>query len=399
MTDGLQQMFAYGTATPPHCRDREETGVIRPGAHVRIVGLESRSDLNGTNGVVLDYSYQKARWAVQTEREAVWVKPANLRVDYKQPPGVPTAKSYLEKITPPGMQFAPQMPPFCFGADFQIEKPDLEAEARSARMQVLKCGLHAAGAHLSGGGLDDLPADLRAALQAEFPEMACQDETISSPQSVTAQLGKEGGEDRGDASDDANDEACMEGEDSEGDDGSDDDSDEAEVTANEMYLMAVRGNLTCIRMLLWTGCPVDAALSGSSFGMQFMGGSTALHAACINGHLDVLEALIGAGANLNATRDDYPASDKRTALHEACKEGHTACALRLVKAGAAMHLEDAYGLTPCALAKQKGHHSLAKKLQEPPQPCDEAPKSGGRLIEIALLVAFAAWFACRILVP
>ena len=256
MTDGLQQMFAYGTATPPHCRDREETGVIRPGAHVRIVGLESRSDLNGTNGVVLDYSYQKARWAVQTKREAVRVKPDNLRVDQKQPDGVPTAKSYLEKITPPGMQFAPQMPPFCFGADFQIEKPDLEAEARSARMQVLKCGLHAAGAHLSGGGLDDLPADLRAALQAEFPEMACQDETISSPQSVTAQLGKEGGEDRGDASDDANGEACME-----------------------------------------------------------------------------------------------------------------------------------------------GHHSLAKKLQEPPQPCDEAPKSGGRLIEIALLVAFAAWFACRILVP
>ena len=166
MTDGLQQMFAYGTATPPHCRDREETGVIRPGAHVRIVGLESRSDLNGTNGVVLDYSYQKARWAVQTKREAVRVKPDNLRVDQKQPAGVPTAKSYLEKITPPGMQFAPQMPPFCFGADFQIEKRDLEAEARSARMQVLKCGLHAAGA-LSGGGLDDLPADLRAALQAE----------------------------------------------------------------------------------------------------------------------------------------------------------------------------------------------------------------------------------------
>ena len=362
MTDAMQQMFAYGTATPPHCRDREETGVIRPGAHVRIVGLESRSDLNGTNGVVLDYSYQKARWAVQTEREAVRVKPSNLRVDCKQPAGVPTAKSYLEKITPPGMQFTPQMPPIRYGADFQIEKPDLEAEARSARMQVLKCGLHAAGA-LSGGGLDDLPADLRAALQAE---MACQDQdkTISSPQSVTAQLGKEGGEDKSDASDDANDEACVEGEDSEGDDGSDEDSDEAEVTANEMYTMALRGNLACIRMLLEAGCPVDAALSGPPRGMQFMGGSTALHAACINGHLDVLEALIGAGANVNATRDGYPASDERTALHEACKEGHTSCALRLVKAGAAMHLEDAFGLTPCALAKQKGHHSLAKKLQK-----------------------------------
>ena len=79
MTDAMQQMFAYGTATPPHCRDREETGVIRPGAHVRIVGLESRSDLNGTNGVVLDYSYQKARWAVRMQHEAVRVKPSNLR--------------------------------------------------------------------------------------------------------------------------------------------------------------------------------------------------------------------------------------------------------------------------------------------------------------------------------
>ena len=59
--------------------------MIRAGAHVRIVGLESRSDLNGTNGVVLDYSYQKARWAVQTEREAVRVKPHDLRVDEKQP--------------------------------------------------------------------------------------------------------------------------------------------------------------------------------------------------------------------------------------------------------------------------------------------------------------------------
>jgi ankyrin repeat protein len=98
--------------------------------------------------------------------------------------------------------------------------------------------------------------------------------------------------------------------------------------------------------------------------MKFMGGSTALHAACIEGHLDVLEALIGAGANLNAKRRAYPASDERTALHEACKEGHTACALRLVQAGAAMHLKDAFGLTPCALAEQKGHHTLANKLRK-----------------------------------
>lgn len=347
MAEGIQEMYAYGTTTPPHCRDREETGVIRPGAHVRIVGLESRVDLNGTNGVVLNYSYDKARWAVQTTQEAVRVKPSNIRVDYKQPAGVPTAKSYLKKITPPGMQFTPQMPPILFGDDFKIEKPDLEAEARSVRMQVLKCGLHEAGAS-TNGDLDSLPADLRAALQAE---MACQSakdgspKAVSSPQSVTAWLGEEGAKDKGDESDDADDE-------------------DSEVTAKEMYTMALRGNLPCIRMLLKAGCSVDAALSGPPRGMKFMGGSTALHAACIEGHLDVLEALIGAGANLNAKRRAYPASDERTALHEACKEGHTACALRLVQAGAAVHLKDAFGLTPCALAEQKGHHTLANKLRK-----------------------------------
>ena len=345
-------MYAYGTTTPPHCRDREEIGVIRPGAHVRIVGLESRVDLNGTNGVVLNYSYEKARWAVQTTREAVRVKPSNIRVDYKQPAGVPTAKSYLEKITPPGMQFTPQMPPILFGDDFKIEKPDLEAEARSARM-VLKCGLHEAGAW-PNGGLDSLPADLRAALKAEMACRGAKDgspKTVSSPQSVTAWLGEEGAADKDDASDGADDEACVE-------------EKINEVTANEMYAMALEGNLPCIRMLLEAGCSVDAALSGPPRGMQFMGGSTALHAACIEGHLDVLEALIGADANLNATREAYPASDERTALHEACKEGHTACALRLVQAGAAVHLKDAFGLTPCALAEQKGHHTLAKKLRK-----------------------------------
>ena len=56
--------------------------------------------------------------------------------------------------------------------------------------------------------------------------------------------------------------------------------------------------------------------------------------------------------------------DGRTALHEACKEGHTACALRLVDAGAETDIKDAWGLTPRALAQQKGHKSLAKMLPD-----------------------------------
>ena len=110
--DALRQMFEYGIATPPHCRDREETGVIRPGAHVRVVGLSSRTDLNGCHSVVGDFDVEKLRWAVHTNTgEGVRVKPSNIRVDTKQPAGVPSASEWLSANVPPGMQFQPKMPP------------------------------------------------------------------------------------------------------------------------------------------------------------------------------------------------------------------------------------------------------------------------------------------------
>ena len=78
--DGLRQMYEYGTATPPHCRDREETGVIRPNAHVRVVGLQSRSDLNGCSAVIAgDYNVQRERWpATFDSGESVMIKPSNI---------------------------------------------------------------------------------------------------------------------------------------------------------------------------------------------------------------------------------------------------------------------------------------------------------------------------------
>ena len=146
-------------------------------------------------------------------------------------------------------------------------------------------------------------------------------------------------------------------------------ADEEALTAQEMYSSALDGNLKGIRTLLAAGCPVDSALSSPVGLAAFAGGpfclagSTALHGACTDGHLDVLNELVRAGADINARRHAYPDSDSRTALHEACKEGHTACALRLVDTGAETDIKDAWGLTPRALAQQKGHKSLAKMLK------------------------------------
>lgn len=114
MTDAaLAQMFAYGTATPPHCRDREETGVIRPNAHVRVVGLQSRGDLNGCSAVIAgDYHVQRERWPVTFDSgESVMIKASNIRVDPTQPADVPSAESWLAAHVPPGMRFTPMLPP------------------------------------------------------------------------------------------------------------------------------------------------------------------------------------------------------------------------------------------------------------------------------------------------
>ena len=147
-------------------------------------------------------------------------------------------------------------------------------------------------------------------------------------------------------------------------------SDKTAYVAQEMYSVAMAGNLEQLKALIKSGCPVDAAMSkpvGQNAwlgGRWRLGGSTALHGACTGGHLDVLNVLISAGANLDARRHAQPASDLRTALHVACEQGHESCALRLVEAGAKTDIEDAWGLTPRALALHKGHNDLAKALKK-----------------------------------
>ena len=60
-------------------------------------------------------------------------------------------------------------------------------------------------------------------------------------------------------------------------------------------------------------------------------GYTALMAASEMGHIDIVKLLIEAGADVNATLDDY---DRSTALKYASKKGHTEIVELLIEAGA-----------------------------------------------------------------
>ena len=114
-----REMYEYGVRTPLHCRDREETGCIRDGASVRIVGLSRRQDLNMAECVVQRYIAAKERWAVtHTETgESVLVRPSNLRVERVQPQHVPSADQWLKENAPQGGH--PQLPPVLFASSAQ----------------------------------------------------------------------------------------------------------------------------------------------------------------------------------------------------------------------------------------------------------------------------------------
>ena len=62
-------------------RAMEADGEIGAGARVRIAGLVSRADLNGTEATVLHYVEEAGRWAVRCDGgELVRAKPANLEL-------------------------------------------------------------------------------------------------------------------------------------------------------------------------------------------------------------------------------------------------------------------------------------------------------------------------------
>ena len=86
------------------------------------------------------------------------------------------------------------------------------------------------------------------------------------------------------------------------------------------------------------------------------GGGTPLHIGANQGRIEVVRALLGAGANVNAReRDGW------TPLHYAAIRGHTGIAKTLIAAGAGVNAKEEDGWTPLHFASNKPAKALLRR--------------------------------------
>lgn len=102
-------------------------------------------------------------------------------------------------------------------------------------------------------------------------------------------------------------------------------------------------------------------------------GHTSLHVAAASGCLPIVQALLGAGADVNARR-----AMGATPLHWACRGGHVDAVRALIAAGARPSEADGLGLTPAHLAAVRGHASVLQALAQAAGACLHARTPAGR---------------------
>ena len=100
---------------------------------------------------------------------------------------------------------------------------------------------------------------------------------------------------------------------------------------------------------------------------------TPLHKAAEKGHMDVVQALIDRGADVNK-----PCKVGNTPLHEAALQGHKAVVKLLLERGAEVNKQGMYGWTPLHCAAANNHKEMVKILLEGgamPEITDEAGRT------------------------
>ncbi|HBT82140.1 MAG TPA: hypothetical protein DEB35_01465 [Desulfuromonas sp.] len=86
-------------------------------------------------------------------------------------------------------------------------------------------------------------------------------------------------------------------------------------------------------------------------------GETPLHFAAIRGDVEAVEALIKAGADINAQGEHH-----YSPLHEAVEQGHPEVVRLLIGACARKDLKDSDGATPVELAELLGNQEIIRLL-------------------------------------
>jgi hypothetical protein len=124
-------------------------------------------------------------------------------------------------------------------------------------------------------------------------------------------------------------------------------ADEAGTTA--LHAACQEGHAECVALLLRAGAMADTPGAG---------GVTPLIVACESAQLACVKLLLDAKADVAAKDDDNSA----TALHGACNAGATECAQALLSARAPVDAVDAAGASPLIVAAYAGHARCVKVL-------------------------------------
>jgi hypothetical protein len=119
---------------------------------------------------------------------------------------------------------------------------------------------------------------------------------------------------------------------------------------SSLYLCAERGSVAVAQALIAHGADVEKPDSGD--------GSTPLCVACLNGHLEIVQMLLQAGADPNKAK-----TSGTTPLYFCAQGDHLPIAKLLIKAGAEANKPAFRGFTPLQVASDNGHREMIKLLK------------------------------------
>jgi 7,8-dihydropterin-6-yl-methyl-4-(beta-D-ribofuranosyl)aminobenzene 5'-phosphate synthase len=137
--------------------------------------------------------------------------------------------------------------------------------------------------------------------------------------------------------------------------------------ATDVHRAANEGDLAKLKMLI----EENSALANAKNEEQ----ETPLHSAVSGGHVDIVEFLIAAGADIDAQD-----SQKRTPLHLACYDGHRDIAEKLISHGANLEARFANGTTPLFWTVPGGHTEVFKLLVKKGADIDVQTENGANLL-------------------